>query len=555
MAVNDGLDQRRGIRNRRLLSLGGGLVTATLLIAIPVVVFRDPPQEGFRLRAQTMIPEAIYLPSDEPCPTEPATSPFDFQSDGALVDQLRVYEGELIAVRVTVAPYLGPAPEQVDFTARWPDSVVDEDSPSCAYVISDVEPSNEDERPVLEWSRTGTASADFSVRNVRNWSPTVIEMWLRARAPLPGAALHTDLGTPSTGDRVVVEPLGGRIALDRRPGVAADVNLVAASDDIVEDAVEAIAVVSNSTERERAFDVQLTVDSPSGRLSWSVPDVPDGVDCASGEQLSCQLGLIGPGEVIEIPFSAVVNQTIDQSVQSCGAEARTSGVCVVASVSSATGNRPTTVSSPKFFALRPQSTGGFVITTDPPTISRRPNEPTEIRLLVRAAADDDLAGIEVVGSDCVELTRATSAEDDGDAFLEPGETWSFDCTIGADSPPEFRVDIAGTNASGDRVIGSFRALVQTVDPDLAVIVSEPDEVGRTLVTITNIGQGAIYGLAVFLPGCALQEVEDLVLPRLGQGEATTVVCSQGAIDESGVIAYGTDVSGRPYVSSLNGDQG
>ena len=257
------------------------------------------PESGYGLRAETMLPSELSVrPNDLTCPDEQALSPVDFLDAGPLAKSLPVYDGDLIAVRILALP-TGAAAEEISFSANWPASVVGDTQPGCVFIVDDG--SNP---AVVDWEENPEVGTRFVLSNTTPGVPTEIEIWLTADDPTQGTTFQTALFPDVRGDDIVLDPLGGRVDIDRRPGSIPTLAVVAEPVDADGGLFELTATVSNQSPRTRSLDVLLRLDAP-GSPMWTVTDqTPDVQSCRPGSTLECSLGDLASGQ--EATISALV---------------------------------------------------------------------------------------------------------------------------------------------------------------------------------------------------------------------------------------------------------
>lgn len=341
----------------------GVVLGVQVIVIAAVVVVRATgggAEVGFRIRAETMIPAELSVrPDDTSCPTGAAQSPVEYLETGALANSLPVYDGDLIAVRILVIP-TGPPVEQLEFTTAWPSAVVGGEPPVCVFLLDGSNASG------LSWDAEPGGETTFRITGATSEQPTEIEVWLTASAPTNGSTFRTIFTSDIAGDEIVVDPLGGRITVDRRPGSVPAVSLVAAPVDVGSGRFEVVATVSNPTDRTRSTDVLARVDV-AGDPSWQVEAISrEGVECRVGSALECPIGDLSDGDVVEIRASFLVQPGWKPSAVECDGPPSDAGfgVCVEGSARALSDGADTATAS----ALVPiprDSTEALVIDTTP----------------------------------------------------------------------------------------------------------------------------------------------------------------------------------------------
>lgn len=212
--ISVGSDEpREGSRVRSLpfLALGTAAVLVLAFAVVRLMASGNDP-ESFGLRADTMVlvdgPIAAEVPS---CPDRPSESPIEYSETSALADELQVFDGELIAVRLVLSPRDQNAPDALTFDATWPNTVND-DSPMCVFLIPN------GSETTLESEPKASGGASFTVVDPSADGPTTIEVWLEAEDPVSGVPFSTDLSSES--NDIIVDPLGGRLVVDVRQTTA-----------------------------------------------------------------------------------------------------------------------------------------------------------------------------------------------------------------------------------------------------------------------------------------------------------------------------------------------
>jgi hypothetical protein len=510
--------------------------------ALVTIVLRSPPTEGYRLRSQTMIPVTVNEADSTSCPESPSATPLDYSNESSLAGTLSLYEGEIVAVRVVVSPFNGPVPDTVSFSARWPASVVSTAGPTCVFVLAD----DTGTAPTLTWDATDEGEANFELESPRRFGDTTLEIWLEANEPPVGGTMFTELTTDQVGDEFVVDQLSGRVSIDRRPGALPDVAVVADTDNQTDTDLPFVATITNPDAQARSFDVRLSFEPTLPGVTIRPDTVPDGVACTEESPVTCSLGTLDDTTPVELRLVAEVDdRTALQSVQ-CGSAAPDVGVCIRATVTVDERGADPTATTDLFFPRGVSISGTLVIESEQGAIARRPGAEATALFTVHGPSDSDVASVTVVGSDCATIERVGSETDDGDAFLEPGERWWYDCTIESTSPDDFRLVVAGFDDTGSRITGTFTSVIQTIDPILTVDVGQPDADGRTTVVVTNSGRGPVQDIAVRLPGCDSRTAEPLV--SLAEQQSFSMTCLAGTVRTDEVTVYGTDITGRAFVN-------
>lgn len=536
---------RRPSRRIALITLSGalGVIAALTLIA---VAFQEPIREGYAITAQTMIPLEVNPTESTSCPAAGSSSPLAYQPDGALAQEVELYEGEILATRLEVAPFGGPMPRQVEFAASWPTTVVTESSPVCVFVVGDGGSPSQSGPSVVEWTSTGAATVEFSVENALLYTPTVIEVWLEA-IDLPSAStFRTSLSIDDAGDQFVVDPIGGQIRAERRPGIAGGVALETPTVELSADAEIPVRVsVSNPADVDWVFDARLVVTSNSTDTKLLPEATPNDVICSGGAVLTCEIGDVAPGEGLTIDLAALVDASTLPDRTQCGTDVQQAGLCIDAELISTTGGLNVAGDDSLFLAKVPESTGDLSVNSEPTVVYRRTGERPTVAILLTNTTDVDISNVAVTGSDCDQIERTGSELDDNDAFLTPGEQWRFACLLPPEWSGDFRVDFRGSDPDGTTRTGTYVSSVRLVDPMVTVTASESDD--GIEFTVTNSGTGELFELALRIPGCARQEFEALD-DGLDEGDSVIATCVEGDPEVDAVVVFGTDAGGVAFVS-------
>lgn len=535
MAKEKGGPPRR-IGRAPALSIAGVVV---IVLVGAIVWFRGSTDVGYRLRAETLVPTQLSVrPGDVECPEGAGNSPVATLDTGALADALPVYDGDLILVRVLVVnDRTSDAP--IRFAARWPDSVVGGAPPACVFVVSD-----EPEPATLEWTEIN-GGIDISVEDAPVGESTELEIWLTAQDPDPGATFRTTITPDDAGDEIVVDPLGGRVTIDRRPGAPAVVSVAADAIDSAGRTFEVTATVSNATPRTRSLDVVLRLDT-GGDPAWAVSE-PAEESCVTGTTVECSLGDLAAGDVVEISATFTHDSDWEPAAVACQGSPSDLGfgLCVEALAVSLGESSADPAAASALVALPQPPTSGLTIGTDPDPVIARAGLPVEFAFILETATDD-LGSINVVGSDCDELGRELNDPlEDGDAFLERNETWRYGCRVELEESTTFRFDVAAVAGGGQSVSTSFETTIRVVDPQLELTRNGSD--GTILVT--NSGVGTIRNIALAVPACELLAVVEGQTAVLDEGDTVELQCTSST-DLTGAIAYGTDELGLGVIGSF-----
>jgi len=515
---------------------------AVIVVVGAVMWFGDSGEAGYRIRAETLVPAQLSVrPDDVACPDGAAPSPIEHLGTGVLADTLPVYDGDLVVVRMVVGRS-DDVDSPIRFAARWPTSVVGSEPPACVFVVGP-DPAASSE---FEWE-PASGGIEASVAPGRAGTSTEVEVWLVADDPDPGATFRTTIVPEDSGDEVVVDPVGGRVTVDRRPGSAPDVSVVAEPLEPGGRDFRVVATVSNSTPRTRALDVMLRLET-TGSQQWMVesPDLDD--SCFTGNDVECSLGDLAAGEVVDVVATFTQPESWAPSAVACQHPPADVGfgVCVDAGVESS-GDAATTSSSTSVLVELPRPTeSGLLVATDPNSVIARAGIPVEFAFTI-GAAQNDLGSLNVVGSDCNELGREVEeALDDGDAFLEAGETWRYRCQADVDESTTFRIDVAAVDGDGNAVSNSFETTIRVIDPSLQLTRGTTNG----SVVVSNSGSGTIRDVAISIPRCQVVDLLDGQPALLEEDASVEFACAAPAVVRSGAVAYGTDELGFGVVGTF-----
>ncbi len=513
--------------------------TAVALIVIAGLAFwaRDGAEMGYRLRAETLVPTQLSVrPDDVDCPSDHSASPVEHLDAGALADALPLYDGDLIVVRVLVIPTV-ERDGSIDFAARWPEAVVGDGGPTCVFIVGD--PSDTTQ---VDWLNVD-GGIDVSVSDAAVGASTELEVWLVADNPDTGATFRTTIIPDGPTDDVVIDPLGGRVNVDRRPGSQPAVSVVAQPVDGEDRTFEVMASVSNPTARSRSLDVVLGLTT-DGEPDWTVASTSNDVTCRDGRSVECSLGDIAAGDVVEVTAVFTQNPSWEPAAVACESppEDLGFGLCVEASAAPLEQGASAESTASAFVALPRPTTDGLIVSTDPNPVLGRVGLVTEFDFTVETSTTD-VGSVAIVGSDCDEIGRELNEPlEDTDAFLEVGETWRYSCRIDLDGPTTLRLDLAATDGNGVPVSTSYETTVRVVDPSLELSIGEGDT-----IVVTNTGTGAVRDVAVTVPGCDSIGVEEGQGALLEEGATVSFECVDPVGDLTGAVAYGTDEIGLGVV--------
>lgn len=486
---------------------------------------------GYRLRAETLLPTDLSVhPDDVACPEQQGPSPVEYVETGALANTLPVYNGDLIAARVLAIPDASSA--TVRFTATWPTTVVGEEQPSCIFVVGDgTDPAR------LSWEENGPASTAVELTNVSS-AGTEVEFWLWADDPDAGTTFRTTIDPELSGDDIVINPAEGRVGMGRRRTSTPEVEVAAERAADSDRHIDVRATVTNPTPKSRALDVELRLDSPDG--NW-VPESGGGGECRGGASLVCPLGDLADDAVVEIAATLELEESWQPAAVACGrgAEGAGFGLCVNARAVSLQRSDEASSATNTLVQMPRPPTDGLTIRTDPAPVVARAGRPVEFDFTISSTGQEDLASVDVVGSDCTEVERVSQPLEDDDAFLEAGETWRYDCSSELRTSSPFRIDVTARDPLGNPVIASYEDAVRVIDPRLELTAVTRATVPT--VRVTNIGTGSVRNLAFSAPGCPVIKVQDEQnVEVLDEGRSIVFECDWPDGDLTAAVAYGTD---------------
>lgn len=520
-----------------LLSIG---VVVVILVVGAAVWTQARSEVGFRLRADTLVPTQLSVrPDDVECPDGNGASPIPVLETGALADALPIYDGDLIVVRLVVLPsQLGDEP--IRFAATWPEAVVGDAPPVCVFVNGATPGAAR-----IDWEPVD-GGIEVAVTDAPENRTTEVEVWLVAADPDSGSTFRTTIVAEEQDDDVVIDPLGGRVAIDRRPGSVPLVSVVAAPLDTAGRAFEVEATISNATPRTRSLDVLLGLDT-AGVPTWSVAESNGPEACTAGRTLECSVGDLAAGDTVTISATFQLDDDWSPAAVACdGPPADLGfGLCVEAVATSLSDRSAGQATASALVTLPQPPTSGLTIGTEPNPLVARAGLPAEFFFTLRTASDD-LASIGVVGSDCAEIGREVNDPlEDGDAFLESEETWTYRCRVELVESTTVRVDMAAIDSRGQPISTSYETTIRVIDPQLGLVQSP----GGDSVVVTNVGTGTIRDVALSVPACDALAVVDGQTSLLEEGGSVEFRCVSPA-DLVGAVAYGSDELGLGVVGTL-----
>jgi len=512
------------------------VVELVVVAAIAAVVLtRGDVSAGYQLRAETLVPAELSVrPDGLECPDATGLSPIEFRGASALADTLPLYDGDIVVVRVRVIPN-GPAADPLEFSAEWPRSAVADSGPLCAFVLGS------DSSASVQWQPDGNGGADFELKGAPSGTATEIEVWLVADAPVPRSSFRTSISTPYTGDDVVIEPVGGRVQVESRSSSrpVLEVEATEAGDGWF----EVVAEVTNEAPTTRALDLLLRLAAP-GDPTWTTSS---GECDVNGEQLECAVGDLAHGESVRIVAQFQTRDGWTPQAVACSGppSAIGFGLCVEADVGSLA-DEVSVVASDLVTMERPAG-AALTIRTNPDAVVGRAGTVTAFDFELSSAPGTDLGSVVIVGSDCDTVARTLQLLDDGDAFLEDGEIWTYPCELESDQDAVFRLDVAAVDNDGERVSASYEGTVRIIDPALDIAVSGRES---TSVAVTNSGSGAVSDVAVSVPGCTSVALVEGDPSTLEVGERVEFACSEGIPAVAGIVALGVDELGLGVVARV-----
>lgn len=515
-----------------------------ILVLVGVLVIdqrNDEPADGFRLRAESLLPaDGLVESGTMECPTSPAQTPREWNAAGILADEVNVDEGEVIGVRFRVDPFQGPIPDSLDFDARWPTDVIDPTGPTCAFVLA-----ADRQTAQLTWTAGDDGVATFALDSLRPYATTIVEVWLTAQRPEGARIFSSSLSTDNTSDTINLDPLGGTISVEQRASAVAQVTVIAREATIVAGQFSVTAVVENQVADARARDVNIEIDGGNA-LMWTTS--ADG--CDDGPTLRCGFGDLR-GEAVEVTATATLadnwRPVFAGDCPASGAAGEL-GACVTVAATTATTPRSSTLSAAAFVVVEPTNTGSLTIgLVDPPAVAQRGVEHS-VRIYVAAADVDDLGLLDVVGNDCDSFVRTEGPVDDNDNFLEPGEIWWFDCNLVARETQLFRFDVAATAQDASRVTQSFEGVLTIIDSAVEVGVVDLGE-GRR-VTVMNSGLGVLADVALSWPDCMIADESTDQAAVLAEGEQLVYECDASVAEQGELTVFATDLSGGVVVTGV-----
>jgi hypothetical protein len=534
--------ERRG-RWRWLWYLGVIIVNVVILVLI-VAVFRSSGDgTSFRLRVRTMLPEQVSVrPDTVRCPARPSESPIAFDEASLLADVLPLYDGDLIAVRFSIDSRESALPDTVGIESTWPAEVVGEAGPMCAFVVG------ESAEASLSWDVLESGAARFELGELTRAGPTTVEVWLVADDPSNRATFASFVTPDIVSDAVVVDPLGGRLQVERRRSSTPVIDLEVVASDPASDTHSVVAIVTNPSASTRALDVRFRLEA-SGPVSWQSQDTNlTSVRCTGGPTLDCDLGDLADDEVIEISATMTPEAALEPGAVSCGGtDAELGfGLCVEATATAGEAGDLEASSSWLIGVDRP-SDEPLLIVVEPDPVVAAPDRPVTVMFFVSTGTDGDLGSVRVVGSDCTTVERLEQSRDDGNAFLEPGETWQFSCLLALPESGSFRFDVAAVEESGGEVSATYEDFADIVDPRLTV----ESTISGTQVRfeVSNTGRGELYDVAIRIPGCTSASLITGAVDVLREGDTVVFACETGDVVAGGVVAYATAGDGGPVASS------
>lgn len=512
----------------------GGLIAASVFL----LTF-DKSVEGFRLKAETMVArDGPVLVDDLQCPADIGASPVEYSDTGVLMRELAVYEGELVSVRIELTPYDGPIPALVSFDALWPAGAVDGSGPRCAFLV----PPADGSTPRLDW-QTEPDGAHFEVHDASPNSATIVEVWLRAGVPEPGTQFRTELESALVGDQFVIEPLGGGVLIEPRPGVAVDLSLEAAEASIDGRSFDIMLVLANPRASGNVADLSSTLSTVLG-TTWTIGDIDDGLDCTADGSVRCTAESIGPGGRLTAQLTAELppGWSPDPSADCLTINGPGAALCVVAEAQSSIGSGQTTVTDALGFDVVRNEADGLEVTVLRAPIFARKNEAVTVQVGVRTTGSADLGSFEVIGTDCLTFERIFSFSDDGDAFIEPDELWLFGCELEPAETSTFRIDVSAQRPDAGVVAASLESIVTVIEPSLDVDIVDGDGDGDERIAVTNSGTGVVTAVSLAAPGCTAVSVDEGDAEMLEPGEEVVFVCVGGVVDRAGLVAFALDAN-------------
>jgi hypothetical protein len=529
--------ERRGWRSRRFVA--EIIVLTTVVVTVMLLLNRgsrtDP--EGFRLSAQTMVPDhGPIWETEVSCPNDQAPAPVTFSNASALADEIAVYESELVFARIVVTPNNGRVPERVTFDAEWPETAVSASDPLCAFVVAD-----DVGTPGLTWRRTGDRSAEFVVDNPRPYGPTTIEVWLRAAEPSPNSVFSTTLSTSAISDSVVIDRIGGRINIDSRPSTVVTAELTSPMTNVEGNRVEVDVDVPNPLIDTLALDTTVEIEA-GDEVRWELLDASDSASCALAESAICTFDSIPGGTTASVRLTAILPPDWSPAAV---ADCRTIdgrlriGLCIVAKTSSAG------LSSPQQSALLIEANAPIDspvnVTLDPDPLIVRGGESASVTYTISAIGDSDLGSVQVVGSDCLELTRVEQALDDADSFLEVGEVWQYSCSLDTSSSRTFRFDFVARSESAEAVSTTVEGVLTIINPAMSLTM-RLDE-AQLEMTVDNVGTDRLTNVSVASQECSSPAAPVGDPAVLVPGESLVFMCEVEDATGSDAVAYALDSSG------------
>jgi uncharacterized repeat protein (TIGR01451 family) len=255
----------------------------------------------------------------------------------------------------------------------------------------------------------------------------------------------------------------------------------------------------------------------------------------------CELPALAAGDAASVTIEVRITKDV-----TCGTITNTPSASARNEPSSATGDDQASVSD---------------TVTCPPSLAVSLEAPryahvgasTSLSILVTNDGASDLARLRVVAPACSAPVSIVD-DGDGDAAVQPGESWRYRCAVRITPATGRRVTatvLASARSSGTRVHGSDRTSVRVLRPALAVRVTpdpisgSPGEEITYRFVVRNVGDTAIVDIDV---------VDDRFgdvgrVSRLAPGHATTFsVKRQLRPDDVWVVdeatASGSDATGR-----------
>ena len=526
---------------------------AVLLVAVIGVLYvvnaaSSGESGGFRLRAETMLPEnAPIWPDDVRCPDRQATSPVEFSAASALAYELPVYESELLFSRIILSPSRGPIPRRVTFEASWPADSVAADSPICAFLVADGAGAS----PGLTWRRVGSSTAEFVIDEPRPDGVTTIEVWLEARRPASGSVFGATLSAPEAGNDIVLEPLGGRVNIEARPGATVSAVMSSELQRVVGRNVQITLELPNPDPDGIALDTEFEVSAGPG-LAWTV-DAASAATCTTSSIVRCVVGDIQGGDSVTVMLEALLpsdwEPTTDPDCRTTDGRLQI-GLCIVTDVSTAGAEAAVRSSLLIRAASAVDSPIIGELVPDPLIVRRSDLRP--VTYVISAVGDDDLGSVEVTGTDCVELARVPQPLDDNDAFLEVGETWHYNCLLEATESRTFRLDLAALTESAEPLSTSIEGVLTVINPAMEVTTQVSS--GEIDVTVVNTGDDPLSDLALVMTGCTQPPSTTESTAVLPVGSTITFTCSADGSPFDAPIAYALDSGGHPLSARSDSNQ-